>query len=75
MGRAGFATINAPDVIRHVDVVEGQYYGVILRAAEEELPITPCDQTRHRKRLVSLSYDDRQSCGGQSEAERLSGAP
>lgn len=41
----------APEVIRHLDVIESKYHGLLQRTIQEQLTHAPTEETRHRKPL------------------------
>lgn len=46
-----FTIIYAPEVRRHVEVIEAKYHGLIRRAIQEQLSFAPDEQTRNREPL------------------------
>jgi len=56
----------APEAIEHLDQIESKYHGLLRRAIQEQLTLTPTEETRNRKPLdqpapLSASWELR--CG------------
>src|SRR5262249_16815833 len=47
--RAKFTLSFAPQAVRHLDLIDAKYHGLLRRTIREQLTYTPTAQTRNRK--------------------------
>lgn len=49
--RLKYTLFFAPEVIRHLDVIESKYHGLLQRTIQEQLTHAPTEETRNRNPL------------------------